>query len=42
MGELMRQVVSLPAGSNFPLVFDDYPALSQALSASLGDRLFSH
>lgn len=38
MGGLMEPVVSLPAGSDFPSLFDGYATLSQALSASLGER----
>ena len=38
MGGLMEPVVSLPVGSDFPSLFDSYATLSQALSASLGER----
>ena len=38
MGGLMEPVVSFPAGSDFLSLFDGYPTLSQAVSASLGER----
>ena len=34
----MEPVVSLPAGSDYPLSFDGYAMLSKALSASFGEQ----